>query len=282
MSVRRIAITAAVGGLALLGVTGAAQARPVAPASNPRPPSVHQPIMNKKVTGAAPGGITQYTSGNWAGYAALTGNSTTSFKSVTAQFEVPAVNCSKTGSGYSFAYHWVGLDGFSDSTVEQTGIADLCEAGSPVYDAWWETYPGPITLTVSVNPGDMIFASVTWNGSAYVMKETDVTQGTTLVNVTEPCQSGSTCSRSSAEVITEGYPSSPWLGTADYGRAIYDGMKVVNQAGTTGGITNGAWTAGEITAKNGSDLTSQPGPLYSEGSGSSQRSAMDVTWKAVS
>ena len=45
---------------------------------------VHQPVINKKLvkTAKTPNGLPLFTSGNWAGYVALTGGSTTSYKEV--------------------------------------------------------------------------------------------------------------------------------------------------------------------------------------------------------
>jgi hypothetical protein len=244
---------------------------------------IHQIALHKKLVATpshSPNGITLYESGNWSGYVALTGNSTTSFKSITANFTVPSANCTAggVGDGDAFAYHWVGLDGFNNGTVEQDGVGVLCEDGSPTYISWWETYPGGINVTANVNPGDQISASVVYNGSDYVLKVDDVTSATDVENVTEPCESGSTCARASAEVITEGYPSSPWLGTADYGGSLYSDIVVTNQAGTKGSISGSAWTDGEIEAVQNSELTSQPGGLYGAGSGTSGRSAFENFW----
>jgi Peptidase A4 family len=274
---------------AMIGTATAVPAAQSASVSVKPPPTllklIHQPVISKKLVSRAaqaPGGITLFKSTNWAGYVALTGNSTTSFKAVTADFTVPSVNCSVVGTSDAFAYHWVGLDGWTDSTVEQDGVADFCEGGTAFYYAWWETFPGGINLTTALNPGDQVTATVTYTGGNYVMEVTDITQGTVVVNVTEPCNSGSTCHRSSAEAITEGYPSSPWVGTADYGRSLYNAVQVTNQAGTTGGIGSSTWKDGEVEAVNGSDITSLPARLYTTGTGTRMRSAFEISWKAVS
>jgi hypothetical protein len=250
--------------------------------------SIHQSVLNKKlVAGAAkaPNGISTFTSGNWAGYLALPSGPTTSFKKIQADFTVPSVNCNGggVGTGDAFAYHWVGLDGWSDGTVEQDGVADFCEGGSALYYAWWETYPGGINLVTTVNPGDQVTATVTYNGSDYVMTVDDITQGTDVVNVTEPCESGSTCDNSTAEDITEGYRDLPWLGTVDYGRSLYDAVIVTNQAGTTGGIADSNWSDGMVEAIGSvsGHLTSLPGDLYSAGNGTKGRSAFEIVWKGV-
>ena len=57
-------------------------------------------------------------SSNWSGYAVLG----SSFTSAQASWTVPAAVC-PTGPGQNVLYaaFWVGLDGYSSSTVEQTG-----------------------------------------------------------------------------------------------------------------------------------------------------------------
>lgn len=69
---------------------------------------------------------------NWSGYA-VTGSS---FTNATASWFVPTVNCSKTPNTY--AAFWVGIDGYSSNTVEQTGTDSDCDGASPSYYAWYE------------------------------------------------------------------------------------------------------------------------------------------------
>ena len=60
---------------------------------------------------------------NWAGYAIT--SSAGSVTLVSGSFTVPTVSCS---SSNAFAAFWVGIDGFNDNTVEQTGItANPCD-----------------------------------------------------------------------------------------------------------------------------------------------------------
>jgi hypothetical protein len=56
----------------------------------------------------------------------------------------------------------VGIDGWSDSTVEQTGTDSDCQGGIPTYYAWYEFYPSASVLisTITVGAGDVISASV--------------------------------------------------------------------------------------------------------------------------
>ena len=136
------------------------------------------------------------TSANWSGYAASGGSG--SFHSVSASWTEPTGHC---GSGNGYSSFWVGLDGFSSSSVEQTGSEVDCIGGSPRYYAWWEMYPGPShNFSSRVRPGDHFSASVTYKGGgSFALKITDSTRGWShTLN-----KSLSSAKRSSAEVIVE-------------------------------------------------------------------------------
>src|SRR6266567_7754211 len=98
------------------------------------------PIHLVGTTGAASnlrGGIShQAQSTNWSGYAATTGT----YTSVSASWTEPTGICSGSAKYSSF---WVGLDGYSSSSVEQTGSEVDCSGSRPVYYAWYEMYPTP-------------------------------------------------------------------------------------------------------------------------------------------
>ena len=90
--------------LGLLGMpaSGSVSGRPTPSMLN----VIHQPVINKKlVQTKAPNGLPLFTSGNWAGYIALTGGTTTSYKEVQSDYTVPSLNCNSVGSGDGFAYH---------------------------------------------------------------------------------------------------------------------------------------------------------------------------------
>src|SRR6266852_9847638 len=100
-----------------------------------------------------------FTSTNWSGYA-VTGASG-SVSDAKGSWTVPAIQgtCPSTNQYSSF---WVGIDGFSSGTVEQTGTDSDCQNGSPTYYAWYEFYPKPsfIASGITVHPGDVIKAEV--------------------------------------------------------------------------------------------------------------------------
>jgi hypothetical protein len=134
------------------------------------------------------------SSTNWSGYAA-TGST---FTSVSSSWVQPSVTCT---SKNSWSADWVGLDGYTDATVEQTGTLAACKGGSPKYRAWYETYPNPpVYFSSVVTPGDHMSASVTANGaSSFSMTISDTTAGWSQAVV----KTVTGANRSSAEVIIE-------------------------------------------------------------------------------
>lgn len=153
------------------------------------------------------------TSTNWSGYAA-TGST---FTSVSTTFTQPAVDCSK-GDGYSS--FWVGLDGYSSNSVEQTGTEADCSGGSASYSSWYEMYPkAPVNYSNTVRPGDTITESVTFSGSSsYTLKLSDSTQGWS--RTTTKKLNGA--KRSSAEVIAEAPYSGGVLPLDDFGKVTFN------------------------------------------------------------
>lgn len=160
------------------------------------------------------------TSTNWSGYA-VTGAGP--YKSVSAQWTQPQVNCSKTPTAYSS--FWVGLDGDSTNTVEQTGTEADCSSGSPVYYAWYEMYPKfPVNYSNTVSPGDSMSASVTNLGQGmFRLTIADTSQGWTQTTQ----QRLKSAKLGSAEVIAEAPSGSRGvLPLADFGTADFSGATV--------------------------------------------------------
>ena len=205
-------ITLALAAGTMFAATTPAAAAPAAAAPVPHP--------GGPASGLAAPGPGSVTSTNWSGYAATGG--TGAFTSVSADWTQPSGSCV---AGSQAAAFWVGLDGFSSSSVEQIGADVDCVAGTPEYYAWYEMYPGPAhTFSSPVKPGDHLAASVAYTGgSGYRLSMTDSTQGWTK---TENA-SLSGASRSSAEVIVEAPGAIP---LTDFGRVTFTSA-MVNGAG---------------------------------------------------
>lgn len=165
----------------------------------------------------------QAESTNWSGYA-VTG-SDHEFTSVSANWTQPTATCTSSSSrrgrsSDSYAAFWVGLDGYSSDSVEQTGSDSDCDGRTPDYYGWYEMYPAnPVYYTNTVKPGDAMSASVVFSGTdTYTLTLTDSTEGWTEQKVIN--ESG--FDRSSAEVITEAPSSySGVLPLADFGTVNY-------------------------------------------------------------
>jgi hypothetical protein len=141
------------------------------------------------------GVLHQEESTNWAGYADTAGT----YKSVSASWTQPTGTC---GSGDTYSAFWIGIDGYSSSTVEQTGTAVDCVGKTAEYYAWYELYPGPSEYySNTVKAGDHFTATVTWlGGDKFSLYIDDSTQGWSH---TTDASLGSTPARTSAEVIVE-------------------------------------------------------------------------------
>jgi len=188
---------------------------------------------------------TSSCSTNWGGYAAT--GSTGSVSDVKASWIVPSVTCPKSGSTY--AALWVGIDGYSSSTVEQTGVLVHCLLGKATYSAWYEFYPAAsVTISgFSVKPGNTISAEVGYSTATSLFTTTiqNINTGSSF----SKSSAVSSAQRSSAEWIIE-RPETCLLkcklttlsnfGTADYG-LDYTSVASTNYAtisGATGAISN--------------------------------------------
>jgi hypothetical protein len=155
----------AVASLTGLMIYAAAPAGSAATAPGGRGQAVHtHPAIF--VSGASTTGSTSH-SNNWAGYAALPEHAGGRFRFVQATFTVPSVNCTATPN--AFSVHWVGLDGFATSTVQQDGIEANCNGIAPVY--WLGGRP--IRLIRSIRsrrsasaPVDAVTAAVYYNAAS--------------------------------------------------------------------------------------------------------------------
>src|SRR5438874_11965969 len=191
--------------------------------------------------------ITNSTSTNWSGYA-ITGSR---FTSVSSSWTEPTATC----SGTAYSSFWVGLDGDTSNTVEQTGTDADCSGSTPQYYAWYEMYPKfPVNLGFTVRPGDHLSASVTTNGSgSFTLTISDSTQGWTNTKTARL----KSAKLASAEVIADAPSSSGGvLPLANFGTAAFSGA-------TVNGTVLTSTTAGldKITMQSGSTVKAQPGSM---------------------
>lgn len=201
--------------------------------------------------------ITNSTSTNWSGYA-VTGSR---FTSVSSSWTEPTVTCSAT----AYSSFWVGLDGDTSNTVEQTGTDADCSGKTPQYYAWYEMYPKyPVNLSGKVAPGDKLSASVTTNGSgSFTLKITDGTQGWTNTTTAKL----KSAKLASAEVIAEAPSSSSGvLPLANFGTVGFTGATVNGSV-----LTSSTPHLDPITMQSGSTVKAQPSSMSS--------GSFSVAWK---
>jgi hypothetical protein len=104
-----------------------------------------------------------------------------SVTAVQGSWVVPIATCDGKveNSGASF---WVGIDGYTSATVEQTGTDSDCSKGTPRYYAWYEFFPeaGVTIRTITVEAGDTMSASVVYDGTEFTATITDERSGETF------------------------------------------------------------------------------------------------------
>ncbi|HTC47150.1 MAG TPA: G1 family glutamic endopeptidase [Candidatus Aquilonibacter sp.] len=219
--------------------------------------------------------VTVTDSSNWSGYA-VTGSSFTSAK---GSWTVPTVNCTKTPNTY--AAFWVGIDGWTSTTVEQTGTDSDCDGKTPSYYAWYEFYPNPSELisSITVSPGNKMSASVTYSGTEFTVTITNETTGKSF------SKSGkvSGAKRSSAEWIAEApcctnsggiLPLSDF-GTVDFGQDYTDvtGTNDATDSSVSGPISDFGSDVNESVMVSSSGANEAvPSALTSDGT------SFTVTW----
>jgi hypothetical protein len=231
-------------------------------------PRQHHPIKDRVENGDSTS-----TSTNWSGYAVLG----TSFTTAYASWIVPASTCS---SGDQYAAFWVGIDGYTSETVEQTGTDSDCDGKTPSYYAWYEFYPNPSfeISSLTIKPGDHIAASVVYSGTEFTITITDETTGKSF----RKSSTVSGAERSSAEWIAEApccTARGGILPLADFGTVLFgDDSTGIAHTGyaidsTTSGVIGKFSSIEEITmATSGGTKEAVPSALSSDGS------SFSVTW----
>ena len=209
-------------------------------------------------------------SANWAGYLATASGGNT-FTSISGGWTVPAVTSGSSSAG-SYSSIWVGIDGFGNNALEQTGTEGDYINGAPHYDAWWEMIPAPETVITSmpISPGDRMFASVRYiGGGNFVLSLDDLTTNTSFSTT----QSNPTAPRSTAEWIAEATTVSSSTGTAVAPVANYGTVKFNSTTASVNGaapvpISSLAGYSGVVLSPaSNTNFGAYPFPLNSNGQG---------------
>ena len=222
-----------------------------------------------------------HTSKNWAGYTAETDFNSPVSDTVTAvsgSWIVPSVTTPVNSAARTLdCVAWVGIDGFSNNTVEQVGTESGIANGVAYYDAWFEMYPGSMWTSFDLSPGDSVTASVQYglpsNPNQFQLALTDNTSGRSFTID----QTNSSALRSSAEWIVE----APKFAGAIEPLPAFGSVTFTNASATigstTGAIDDPSWQVTEINMSNpATGDTMAPAALVTVGSGASASSSFGV------
>jgi hypothetical protein len=135
--------------------TGAATTAATTAPSISNPPRVPVSWPQPGGPGGQGGVRNTWAASNWSGYA-----ETGTFAGVSSTWTVPSVAASSSAT-YSSA--WIGVDGFNNSDLIQTGTEEDYYSGAAHYNAWWEILPAAETALPSkytVAGGDRMSASI--------------------------------------------------------------------------------------------------------------------------
>ena len=214
---------------------------------------------------ASAGAITDSVSQNWAGYA-VTG---ARYQRVSGTWVVPKVRCTPGTKRYSGA--WVGLGGFSATSqgLEQVGTNQNCgKKGRAKYSAWYELVPDdPVTVKLSVHPGDKISASVTVSGTTVKlhlrnrtrktsfgankhMSSPDVSSADWIVEAPSSCDASNNC---------ETVP------LANFGTAHFASSFATAKNGHAHAISKGSWTVNRMRLSDPAGGGAVASGLFSNG-----------------
>ena len=143
------------------GLTFLAATAGVVFASAPASGSFIAVSSHPRIGARAPAGSTSalgWASTNWSGYA-VTSSGSGAYTAITGSWTVTPVARS---SRQTFSSTWIGIDGFNNSNLIQTGTEADYYNGSTHYYAWWEILPAAETLipTIAVHPNDKMSADI--------------------------------------------------------------------------------------------------------------------------
>jgi Peptidase A4 family len=217
--------------------------------------------------GFGPQGV-HYADSIWGGYAVSGSNG--EFTTISGSWTEPTVTCNTTDDLFA---PWVGIDGYGNETVEQTGVQTDCSSGRPVLSAWYEMYPAnPVYFSNSIAQGDKFTASVVSNGShSYTLTISDTTKGWSQ-HVTKTLSSAKNATAEAViESPTDSYPSFSKL---SFTGITVDGQAFANygpDALDSGGYGPSALSGGNFSMTPGFDgirqgahaeaTTAQPGTI---------------------
>jgi hypothetical protein len=174
---------------------------------------------------------------HWSGYIVASDiqNRSPVVSSVSASWTVPEI---KPSENNTFSGVWVGIGGYGEDTLIQTGTEQEYIDGRVVYYAWYELLPDYLVRipNIHVRAGDTVTASIS------LINENTNTWSIELADVTRNQRFKKTVvynsSRLSAEWVVERPKVNDTITTlADFGNVTFTGCKATIE-GNTGAISN--------------------------------------------
>ena len=210
------------------------------------------------------------TSQNWSGYVVATNLGSPKNNAVTeaqGSWTVPTVHAST--SRYTYSSIWVGLDGYTDDTVEQTGTEQDWDNGKAAYYAWVEMYPAGAFKIANfpVAPGDAITANCYYISNEFVLTIINHTRNVSYATIARL----NGAARRSAEWVVEAPYSNSILPLANFGVVNFLNC-AATMNGVTGPINSRTWQNEEVIMTTGRTVKAQPSALSPAGT------AFSVTW----
>jgi hypothetical protein len=211
---------------------------------------------------------------NWSGYVAATNLSRPLKNSVTAASGSWVVPTIQRSTKNSYCAIWVGIDGYSNTTVEQIGTSHDWINGRAYHYAWFEMYPGPSYMIngFPLKVGDVITATVDYTSkNVFTMR---LYNNTRKVVTTIPTRytTSTTALRQSAEWIVEAPYLNGILPLANF-KTIYLTNCRATINGISGFINNSRWANSAIT------MITSTGTIKDVPSGIGSNGSFFVTWK---
>jgi hypothetical protein len=221
-------------------------------------------------------GVGYALTSNWSGYAAVGGGP---YTSVSGTWSVQSVNCTQASN--SSSSQWVGIDGASSATVEQTGTYSNCAGPggtTQTYGAWYEmlgddsmnvNYGAQVDLTPSsaypVTADDTITASVIVSSSDQWTLTIDDSKWmhpfSTVIPWSGPAEASAEWIVERPETCTGNQCTLTSL--ADFGTAMFTSATADSTSGMIGALDS---TPVEMI-RSGTDSTLLAGPPAPAGSG---------------
>lgn len=210
------------------------------------------------------------TSSNWAGYAAenTAGSVTHTVAMSAGVWTQTTINCAAGKT--TDVSTWVGIDGYSTTTVEQTGSSGDCSHGAASYYAWYELYPaGSVTISsFVVHAGDKLSAWVNYSSSTskFTMTIMDGSQKFSHSGA------ASSAKRASAECIVE----RDTVGSSLNKLSKFTTDSFSSCTATINGATGGIGTFAQVNKIN---MTGNTGNVIALTSALTSNSSFKDTWK---